>query len=99
MAFVGERLAARNANRGENAPSAEQPGLARRETHLLDGRYAVVMKNVPMDQLAFSNGAADRLYCSRKIDSVAQGSWRDRSDRKEDRLPVIGNGKSNESGL
>jgi len=50
VAFVGEGFAAGDANRGEEAPAADEAGLSGRKADFLDGQESVVMENVEMNQ-------------------------------------------------
>src|SRR6266478_2904361 len=52
MALVSKSLAARDADRGEQAPTADQPRLPGGKANFLDRQQRVVMKNVAMDQCA-----------------------------------------------
>ena len=49
VALVGKGFAARDAHCGENAPAADDSGLARREADFFDRVQTVVMKNVAMN--------------------------------------------------
>jgi hypothetical protein len=49
--LVGERFALKDAHRGEQSPSIEEPCLAGRKARLVDGNNPVIMKNQPMDQM------------------------------------------------
>src|SRR5882672_888736 len=57
VAFVGEGFALKNPHRGEQAPTAQQAGLARRKSYLLDLNEAVVVEHVPMDHLDLMRGS------------------------------------------
>ena len=53
VALVREGFAARDADRGEQTPAADQAGLSRRQADFFDGQQAVVVKDVAMDQCRF----------------------------------------------
>jgi len=56
VALVGKSFAAGDAQRGENAPAADEPRLAGRKPYLFDGQQAVVMKDVAVNHW-LSSGA------------------------------------------
>ena len=50
VTLVGKRFAPRDPHCGEDAPTADQSGLAGREPHLLDGLQFVVVEDVTVNQ-------------------------------------------------
>ena len=50
MAFKSESLAANDAQRGEEAPAADEAGLPGRQPDLFDGKELVVVEDVAMNQ-------------------------------------------------
>src|SRR6266567_4166597 len=67
VALVGESLAARDAQRGENAPPADETGLSGRKTDFLDGQQSVVVKNVRVNQQCLVARASDLSILYPKI--------------------------------
>jgi hypothetical protein len=56
VAFVGKGFTLKNPHSREQAPTAQQAGLAGRETYLLDRNKAVVVEHIPMDHLDLMRG-------------------------------------------
>src|ERR1700704_2814218 len=57
VAFVSEGFALKNPHRREQAPTAQQAGLARRKAHLLDLDKSVIVEHIPMDHLDLMRGS------------------------------------------
>jgi len=51
VTLVGEGFTLKYPQRREQSPTAQQAGLARRESYLLDRNDPVVMENLPMNHL------------------------------------------------
>jgi hypothetical protein len=60
VALIGESLAARDAQRGEDAPAAEQTSLPGRKANFLDGQQSIVMKDVGVNHQFLAVGASDQ---------------------------------------
>src|SRR5262249_34757581 len=67
-----EGLSARNPNRSEKPPSANQPGLPRRKSHFLNRQELVIVKNVAINHGPSSPKRFENSDCSRKRPGVGQ---------------------------
>src|SRR6266849_7457673 len=80
VALVGESFGAGDANRGEEAPAADEAGLPGRKADSLDGQKRVVMEDVAMNQCAFLTASILTKIHAREDDLLAR--WLKESDTR-----------------
>ena len=90
MPLKRERFAMKDAQRGEQAPAAEQAGLPGRQAHLLDGQYLAVVMDEAMDHILsiVAYRAAPRMAQGKlRSDSMTQFPGEPQTKLVSSRLP------------
>src|SRR6267154_3532576 len=90
VAFVGEGFTLKNTHRGEQAPTAQQAGLARRKAYLLDLNETVIVEHIPMNHLNLMRGSC--AICSNILtqvnpDRIIRCDFTDAESKRAERQP------------